>query len=74
MIHYKTIDVTEHNLVAWQIVKYHIHHVGGLRGVVSHHQITLELCPVWPPTLQLEEYIKFLNKEVDRQRKYKILI
>ena len=34
MIHYKTIDVTKHNLVAWQIVKYDIHHAGGLRGVV----------------------------------------
>ena len=32
-------DVSEHNLVATCIVKDHIHHVGGLRGVV----ITKEL-------------------------------
>ena len=34
MIHYKTIDDIEYNLVALQIVKYHIPHVGGLLGVV----------------------------------------
>ena len=32
-------NISEHNLAAWRIVKDHIHHVGGLRGVV----ITKEL-------------------------------
>ena len=43
-------DVSEHNLVARRIVKDHMHHVGGLRGVVITKK-TLELCPVWLPTL-----------------------
>ena len=69
-------DVSEHNLVARRIAKYHIHRVGRLRGVVSTKELLNSAqCGRQRYHAYLEKMktekekndkIKFLYKEADR--------